>query len=154
MEYDEFLSARARDRRGASIRLETAGVGEASGVVANLGQQTCRGQLAQPREAGEDGHLWMLLKDESGCLGEVIGRLSGGLELFEQCQRLVTHRMLNQLRLMQPGASEDRLESNAGGSNSTLPAGAPKRGLQLWPSQAGGLSWSRRDCQDGAGIRM
>ncbi len=66
-----------------------------SGVVADLGQQTCRGQLAQPREAGEDGHLWMLLKDESSCLGEVIGRLCGGLELFEQGQRLAAHRLVN-----------------------------------------------------------
>src|SRR5258707_320463 len=96
----------------------------------------------------------MLLKDESGCLGEVIARLVSGLELLAQGQRLVTHRIFNQLQLMQPGAAEDRLEPNAGGGNSTLPTSAPKRGLQLWTSQAGGLSWSRRNCQDGAGIRM
>ena len=96
----------------------------------------------------------MLLKDESGCLGEVIGRLGGGLELLKQGQRLVTHRILNQLQLMQPGAAEDRLEPNAGGGNSTLSAGAPQRGLQLWTSQAGGLSWSRRDRQNSASIRM
>jgi Asp/Glu/hydantoin racemase len=32
----------------------------------------------------------MLLKHKSGCLGEVIGRLGGGLQLLEQGQRLVT----------------------------------------------------------------
>ena len=55
---------------------------------------------------------------------------------------------------MQPGAAEDRLEPNAGGCNCALPAGSPQRSLQLWPSQAGGLSWSRRDRQNSASIRM
>ena len=55
---------------------------------------------------------------------------------------------------MQPGTAEDGLESNAGGANSTLAAGAPKRGLQLLTSQAGGLSRSRRDRQDSASIWM
>jgi hypothetical protein len=36
-----------------------------------------------------------LPNDESSCLGEVIGRLCGGLELLEQGQRLATHRILN-----------------------------------------------------------
>jgi hypothetical protein len=55
---------------------------------------------------------------------------------------------------MQPRPAEDRLEPNTGGRNPTLPAGSPQRSLQLWPSQAGGLSWSRRDRQDSASIRM
>ena len=50
-------------------------VSEASGVVADLCQQTCRGKLAQPTEAGEDGHLRVLLKDKLGSLGQIIGRL-------------------------------------------------------------------------------
>jgi len=58
-------------------------------------------------------HLRMSLKDESGCLGEVIGRLGGGLELFEQGQRLAAHRLLHHRQLMQPGTAEDRLEPNA-----------------------------------------
>ena len=90
-----LLATRTCDRGGASIRLEASGVGKASRVVADLGQQTCRGQLAQSREAGEDGHLRMLLKNESGCLGEVIGRLGGGLELLEQGQRLTAHSLLH-----------------------------------------------------------
>ena len=95
----------------------------------------------------------MLLKHQSGCLGEVIGRLCGGLELLEQGQRLTAHRLLHHCQLMQPGTAEDRLEPNAGGCNSTLPAGAPKRGLQLWTSQAGGLSWSRCERQNSASGR-
>jgi len=59
VEHDELLPTGPRDGGGASVRFETAGIGEAGGVIADLGQQTCRGQLAQPREAGEDGHLWM-----------------------------------------------------------------------------------------------
>src|SRR6266508_120322 len=55
---------------------------------------------------------------------------------------------------MQPGAAEDGLEPNAGGCDSTLSTGSPQRSLQLWPSQAGSLSWSRRDRQNGASIRM
>jgi hypothetical protein len=57
-------------------------------------------------------------EDKSGCLGEVIGRLTGGLELLEQGQRLATHSLLHQWQLMQPGTAEDRLEPNAGGCNS------------------------------------
>ena len=67
----------------------------------------------------------MLLKHQSGCLGEVIGRLGGGLELLEQGQRLAPHSFFNHWQLMQPGTTEDRLEPNGGGSNSTLPAGSP-----------------------------
>jgi hypothetical protein len=96
----------------------------------------------------------MLLKDESGYLGKVIGRLGGRLKLLQQGQRLAPHSFLNHWQLMQPGATEDRLEPNAGGRNPALPAGAPKRGLQPWTSQASGLSWSRRDRQDSASIRM
>src|SRR5947209_19794945 len=40
-----LLATRTCDRGGASIRLEASGVGKASRVVADLGQQTCRGQL-------------------------------------------------------------------------------------------------------------
>jgi hypothetical protein len=96
----------------------------------------------------------MLLKHQSGCLGEVIGRLCGGLELLEQGQRLAAHSRLHHGQLMQPGAAEDGLEPNAGGSNSALPTGTPQRSLQLWTSQAGRLSWSRCDRQHSTGIRM
>src|SRR5579859_7769139 len=73
----------------------------------------------------------MLLKNESGCLGEVIGRLRGGLELFEQGHRLTAHSLLHNWQLMQPRPAEDGLEPNAGGGNSTLPAGAEARPATL-----------------------
>ncbi|SRR5260370_18914560 len=76
----ELFAAGTCDGSCASIRLEPACVGEASGIVADLSEQACRGQLAQPRKAGEDGHLLMLLKDKSSRLGEVIGCQGGGLE--------------------------------------------------------------------------
>jgi hypothetical protein len=36
----------------------------------------------------------MSLKHPSGCLGDVTSRLGSGLELLEQSQRQVTHRIL------------------------------------------------------------
>ena len=69
-------------------------------------------------------------------------------------ERLATHRLLDRRKLTQRCTAEDGLEPNAGGGDSTLPTGSPKRGLQLWTSQAGGLSWSRCDRQQRASIRM
>ena len=80
----------------------------------------------------------MLLKDESGCFGEVIRRLGRSLELLEQGQRLATHRLLDHRKLMQPGPAEDRLEPNTGGRNPTVPAG------YLWTFAALRLSTGAR----------
>jgi len=96
----------------------------------------------------------MLLKDESGCLGEIIGSLGGCLELLEQRQGLRSHRLLNHRQLAQRCMAEDGLEPNAGGGNPTLPAGSPQRRTQLCTGHASGLSWSRCDGQNDTGIRM
>jgi hypothetical protein len=96
----------------------------------------------------------MLLKDDSGRLSEVIGRLCGGLELLEQGERLAAHRLLNHWQLAQRCTAEDRLEPNTGSSDPTLPSGSPQRGIQLWTGQTGGLGRCWRDGKHGTRVRM
>jgi hypothetical protein len=154
VEYDESLSTGTRDRGGASIRLETAGIGEASGVVADLSQQACGGELAEAWEADQDGCIRVLLKDGSRGVGQIVSRLGGSFELLEQGQGLLTHCGFHQRQLMQPGAPKDDLQPNTGGRDTPLPTCAPQGGLQPRARQAGGLGGSRRERQHRACVRM
>jgi hypothetical protein len=92
--------------------------------------------------------VWTLLKDESGCLGEIT------LELLEQGQRLTAHSLLNHRKLAQRSPAEDRLPPNTGRRNPTLPSGSPQRSTQLWTGQGGGLGRCWRDGQNRTSIRM
>jgi hypothetical protein len=96
----------------------------------------------------------MLLKDDSGRLSEVIGRLGGGLELLEQGERLAAHRLLNHWQLAQRCTTVDRLEPNSGSGDATLASGSPQRSTQSWPGQAGGLGRCWRDGKNGTRVRM
>jgi hypothetical protein len=96
----------------------------------------------------------MLLKDESGCLGEVIGCQGGGLELLEQGERLAAHRLLNHWQLAQRCTAEDRLEPNTGRCDPALTTGTPQRSVQLWTGECCGLGRCWSDGKYGANIWM
>jgi hypothetical protein len=54
MQHNGFLAAGAGDGRRPGVGLKTAGVGEADGVVPDLGEHPGAGQLPQTGEAGDD----------------------------------------------------------------------------------------------------
>jgi len=53
---------------------------------------------------------------------------------------------------MEPGASKDGLEANAGGRDAALSTRSLQRGGQLWPCETGCIGWRWSDCQNGASI--
>ena len=91
MEHDATLATGASDRRRAHMGLECPRIGEASAMIADLGQDARGRKLTQAWEAEEDGRVRVLVQVGDGGLGEVVGSLAGGLQLLEQRQRLPPH---------------------------------------------------------------
>jgi hypothetical protein len=147
------LARSAGDRSGAGVGFEPAGIGEAGGVITDLGQQACSRDVPQTREADDDGSIGMLAELSSHGFGEFIGSLAGGLKLFEQGQRLAAEGGLDQGQSVQPWAAEDQVETLDLDLDIPLTPTTDEGGAHLAAGQGGCARWGRGDGQHGACVR-
>src|SRR3954453_16614682 len=144
------LAAGTRDRRRASVGLESLGVMEPRPVIADLGQDAGAGQRTEPGEAGDDRGVRVLLEGLGGGMLEIVRGSAAGVELPEQGQRLTAHGLLDSgklphLRLAESLTQPGRLADDA--ASATSPT---QQRLQLASVELRGRSRVRSGRQDRA----
>jgi hypothetical protein len=96
VQHSKGLAGCSGDRGGAGVCLDRAGVGEAGAVVAQFGENSGSGYLAQSRKAGDDLGVWVFGEGLGGRRGEFIGAGAGRVELPQQREGLPSHGLLHQ----------------------------------------------------------
>ena len=150
--HNDFLATGAGDGGRSGEGFQTAAVGEASPVVADLGQHPGTGQAAQPGEACDDRGVRVLLKMGDRRLGQFVGSGAGGVELAQQRGQLDPHCVFDQSRLMQVGGGEHRAQSLDIAVEVTAAASLDQQTAQPSRGKPGGFCRSGRGGQEGARV--
>ena len=79
-------------------------------IVADFGENPRSGERADPGEAGQDRDVGMLRESFGGCLGQMIDRSAGGIELHDQRSGLFTEGGFHPRSLTQLFGGEDGVE--------------------------------------------
>lgn len=121
-----------------AVGLESAGIGEAGAVVADLGQDAGGELDAEPWEAQQDLGVRVLRECCFDRFGELVSGGAGGVQLEEEGEHLLAECVFDQRRLVGPLSAEDFAEAVGLGFDATLAAGSLERGLDLGAGQTCG----------------
>jgi hypothetical protein len=149
----DAAAGRLGDWRRAGERLESTSVGESGAVVTDLG--STRAPVTSPRPTNDVMISWSGCRENAAMVAsaEPLNAVALSVQGGQQRQRLGSHRILNQIRLAQLGASQRCLELGGERGDAALLSCPAQGGGDLGLGQPSGRGRCRSNTQHGARLR-
>lgn len=134
----------SRNRCSSGVRLHGSGVCEAFAVIPGLGEETCRGQYGQPREARDDVGIRVCEECFLRRRRELGDAEAGGVDLADERDCLVPQSLFDLRQVPQAFGAEDCPKPLDLGFDSTAwTLSALEQRTQLAAGQPGGVGRAR-----------